>query len=60
MKVKSVRVPGCGCASGASGKGVRAPSVSRKRTPAEAGPDRTGRGDQWMGPAGGLADSSVR
>jgi hypothetical protein len=24
-----------------------------KRTPAQSGSDRTGRGDQWMGPAGG-------
>jgi hypothetical protein len=24
-----------------------------KRPPAQSGPDRTGRGDQWMGPAGG-------
>jgi hypothetical protein len=24
-----------------------------KRAPVESGPDRTGRGDQWMGPAGG-------
>ena len=31
-----------------------------KRATAESGPDRTGRGDQWMGPAGGLADSGVQ
>jgi hypothetical protein len=24
-----------------------------QRTPAQSGPDRTGRGDQWVGPGGG-------